>query len=84
MRRSNFRDDWVKARKAAGVTAELHFHDLRHTSNTLASTAGANTRELTTRMGHSISRATLITQHMTSARDRAIADRLKVMIRKSG
>jgi integrase len=44
LRRSNFRDDWVKARKAAGVTAELHFHDLRHTGNTLASTAGASTR----------------------------------------
>jgi integrase len=56
LRRSNFRDDGVKARKAAGVTAELHFHDLRHTGNTLASTAGASTRELMTRMGHSGSR----------------------------
>ncbi|MFF5482343.1 tyrosine-type recombinase/integrase [Streptomyces sp. NPDC012935] len=37
LRRSNFRDDWVRARKATGVTAELHFHDLRHTGNTLAS-----------------------------------------------
>ncbi|MET7971601.1 tyrosine-type recombinase/integrase [Streptomyces mirabilis] len=76
LRRSNFRDDWVKARKDAGVTAELHFHDLRHTGNTLASTAGASTRELMTRMGHSSSRAALIYQHMTSDRDRAIADRL--------
>ncbi|MET9731200.1 tyrosine-type recombinase/integrase [Streptomyces sp. NPDC006458] len=84
LRRSNFRDDWVKARKAAGVTAELHFHDLRHTGNTLASTAGASTRELMTRMGHSSSRAALIYQHMTSDRDRAIADRLGVMIRGGG
>ncbi|MFE4413595.1 tyrosine-type recombinase/integrase [Streptomyces sp. NPDC056821] len=75
MRRSNFRDDWGKARKAAGVTAELHFHDLRHTGNALASTAGASTRELMTRMGHSSSRAALIYQQMTSDRDRAIADR---------
>lgn len=74
LRRSNFRDDWVKARKDAGVTAELHFHDLRHTGNTLASTAGASTRELMTRVGHSGSRAALIYQHMTSDRDRAIAD----------
>ncbi|MFF7929335.1 tyrosine-type recombinase/integrase [Streptomyces mirabilis] len=81
LRRSNFRDDWVKARKDAGVTAELHFHDLRHTGNTLASTAGASTRELMTRMGHSSSRAALIYQHMTSDRDRAIADRLGAMIR---
>nr|WP_234342287.1 tyrosine-type recombinase/integrase [Streptomyces leeuwenhoekii] len=49
LRRSNFRDDWIKARKAAGVTAELHFHDLRHTGNTLASTA--STRELMTPWG---------------------------------
>jgi integrase len=84
LRRSNFRDDWVKARKAAGVTAELHFHDLRHTGHTLASTAGASTRELMTRMGHSSSRAALIYQHMTSDRDRAIADRLGAMIRGGG
>ncbi|MDK1348971.1 tyrosine-type recombinase/integrase [Streptomyces sp. 378] len=83
LRRGNFRDDWVKARKAAGVTAELHFHDLRHTGNTLASTAGAGTRELMTRMGHSSSRAALIYQHMTSDRDRAIADRLGAMTRES-
>ncbi|MET7777901.1 tyrosine-type recombinase/integrase [Streptomyces mirabilis] len=84
LRRSNFRDDWVSARKAAGVTSELHFHDLRHTGNTLASTAGASTRELMTRMGHSSSRAALIYQHMTSDRDRAIADRLGAMIRGGG
>ncbi|MFF4752526.1 tyrosine-type recombinase/integrase [Streptomyces sp. NPDC002514] len=84
LRRSNFRDDWVTARKAAGVSAELHFHDLRHTGNTLASTVGASTRELMTRMGHSSSRAALIYQHMTSDRDRAIADRLGAMIRDGG
>ncbi|MFF1643053.1 tyrosine-type recombinase/integrase [Streptomyces sp. NPDC058246] len=82
LRRSNFRDDWIKARKAAGVAAELHFHDLRHTGNTLASAAGASTRELMTRMGHSSSRAALM--HMTSDRDRAIADRLGSMIRGGG
>ncbi|MFF8992233.1 tyrosine-type recombinase/integrase [Streptomyces sp. NPDC014983] len=76
MRRSNYRGDWGKARKAAGVTSEPHFHDLRHTGNTLASTAGTSTRELMTRMGHSSSRAALIHQHVTSDRDRAIADRL--------
>ncbi|WP_422131934.1 L-tyrosine/L-tryptophan isonitrile synthase family protein [Streptomyces misionensis] len=53
-----------------------HRRRLRHTGNTLASTAGAGTRELMTRMGHSSSRAALIYQHMTSDRDRAVADRL--------
>ncbi|CAM5742230.1 hypothetical protein SAFG77S_02038 [Streptomyces afghaniensis] len=84
MRRSNFRDDWVKDRKTAGITVELHFHDLRHTGNTLASTAGASTRELMTRVGHSSSRAALIYQHMASDRDRTIADRLGAMIRAGG
>ncbi|WP_079158462.1 tyrosine-type recombinase/integrase [Streptomyces caniscabiei] len=70
--------------EVAGVTSELHFHDLRHTDNTRASTAGASTRELMTRMGHSSSRAALIYQHMTSDRDRAIADRLGTMIREGG
>ncbi|MDQ0961139.1 hypothetical protein QFZ66_005017 [Streptomyces sp. B4I13] len=37
-----------------------------------------------TRMGHSSSRAALIYQHMTSDRDRAIADRLGAMIRNGG
>ncbi|MFB7647208.1 tyrosine-type recombinase/integrase [Streptomyces sp. NPDC056084] len=82
LRRSNFRDDWIKARKDAGITADTHFHDLRHTGNTLAA-SGASLRELMTRMGHSTSRAALIYQHMMDGRDREIADRLGSMIRKA-
>ncbi|MFE3902857.1 hypothetical protein ACFXPY_21730 [Streptomyces sp. NPDC059153] len=52
--------------------------------HTVASTAGASTRELMTRMGHSSSRAALIHQHMASDRDRAIADRLGAVIRGGG
>ncbi|KJK58348.1 tyrosine-type recombinase/integrase [Saccharothrix sp. ST-888] len=76
LRRSNFRDDWVAARTKAGVSEEVHFHDLRHTGNTLASQSGASTRELMTRMGHSTTKAALIYQHMTSDRDRTIADKM--------
>ncbi|MFF8680228.1 tyrosine-type recombinase/integrase [Streptomyces sp. NPDC015237] len=81
LRRSNFRDDWINARKKAGVTADVHFHDLRHTGNTLAA-SGASLRELMTRMGHNTPRAALIYQHMVNGRDREIADRLGSMIRK--
>ncbi|MFI6492319.1 tyrosine-type recombinase/integrase [Streptomyces sp. NPDC050564] len=84
LRRSNFRDDRVTARKAAGGTSELHFHNLRHTGKTLASTAGAGARELMPRIGHSSARAALIHQHMTSDRDQTIADRLGAMIRDGG
>ncbi|MFC4016351.1 hypothetical protein ACFOW4_00065 [Micromonospora sp. GCM10011542] len=53
--------------------AGFHFHDLRHTGNTLAASAGASTRELMHRMGHATMRAALIYQHATSERDREIA-----------
>ncbi len=33
--------------------AGFHFHDLRNTGNTLAASAGASTRELMYRLGHS-------------------------------
>jgi integrase len=82
LRRSNFRDDWIKARTKAGVTADVHFHDLGHTGNTLAA-SGASLRELMTRMGHSTPRAALIYQHVVNGRDREIADRLGSMIRKT-
>ena len=60
LRRSNFADTRADARKDAGISADVHFHDLRHTGNTLASSTGASTRELMTRMGHSSTRAALI------------------------
>ncbi|MET7764903.1 tyrosine-type recombinase/integrase [Streptomyces sp. NPDC005393] len=82
LRRSNFRDDWIKAKKGAGITGDVHFHDLRHTGNTLAA-SGASLRELMTRMGHSTPRAALIYQHMVNGRDREIADRLGSMIRET-
>ena len=52
LRRSNFsRRSWRPATRAAGVEG-LRFHDLRHSAATLALAAGANTRELMERMGH--------------------------------
>ncbi|MFD5118962.1 tyrosine-type recombinase/integrase [Streptomyces sp. NPDC058385] len=82
LRRSNFREDWLKALRKAKITTDVHFHDLRHTGNTLAA-SGASLRELMTRMGHSTPRAALIYQHMVNGRDREIADRLGSMIRKT-
>ncbi|MFR9755522.1 tyrosine-type recombinase/integrase [Streptomyces sp. TR06-5] len=82
LRRSNFRDDWIRGRTKAGISGDVHFHDLRHTGNTLAA-SGASLRELMTRMGHSTPRAALIYQHMVDGRDREIADRLGSMIRRT-
>jgi hypothetical protein len=52
---------------------ELHFHDLRHTGNTMAAAQGASLRELMERMGHSSPRAALIYLHATRERDQKIA-----------
>lgn len=73
--RKTFARHWRKARRAAGVE-HLHFHDLRHTGNTLAAATGASTKELMARMGHANPRAALLYQHATADRDRAIAEAL--------
>lgn len=76
LRRGNFRYRiWLVALKKAGLPA-MHFHDLRHTGNTLTAHAGANLRELMARMGHSSTRAAMIYLHSTDERQRAIADAL--------
>lgn len=66
---------WKAARTKAKVE-HLHFHDLRHTANTLAAATGASTKELMARMGHSTARAALIYQHPTRDRDVVIAKAL--------
>ncbi|WFE25764.1 tyrosine-type recombinase/integrase [Solwaraspora sp. WMMD791] len=59
----------------------LHFHDLRHTGNTLAARTGASTRDLMARMGHDSPQAALIYQHATSEADQAIARALHAAMR---
>jgi integrase len=75
LRRSNFRraTRWSSTVQAVGLPANFHFHDLRHTGNQLAAEAGATTRELMRRMGHSTVRAAMRYQHSTDRRDREIA-----------
>ena len=80
IRRSNFtRRVWIPATRAAGVEG-LRFHDLRHTAATLAVAAGASTRELMVRMGHSSSAAALRYQHVMAGRDAGIAAALDELV----
>jgi integrase len=81
LRRSNFnnRRVWLPATRAVGLDG-LRFHDLRHTSATLSIAAGASTRELMARMGHSSSAAALRYQHVMAGRDAAIAAALDELI----
>jgi integrase len=76
LRVGNFRRavKWSNATCAVGLGDGFHFHDLRHTGNTLAAAAGASTRELMHRLGQSSMRAALVYQHAASERDREIAD----------
>ena len=65
--------------RAVGLEG-LRFHDLRHTSATLSIAAGASTRELMARMGHSSSAAALRYQHVMAGRDAAIVAALDELI----
>jgi integrase len=78
-RSSNFGAIWRKVRSQVGRD-DVHFHDLRHFANTLAATAGASTKELMARLGHSTPAAALRYQHATLERDRAIADRMNSLM----
>ncbi|MEU1625805.1 tyrosine-type recombinase/integrase [Streptomyces sp. NPDC020096] len=82
LRRNNFHETWTTALRAAGIKG-VHFHDLRHTGNTLAATGGASTRELMQRMGHSTVRAAMIYQHLVGGRDQEIADHVDRQIKKT-
>lgn len=75
LRRSNFQDEWNKARTAAGAP-ELRFHDLRHAGATWAAQAGATIRELQERLGHASPQAAMIYQHAATDRGQVVADRL--------
>jgi integrase len=77
LRRGNFRrgSGWAKAAAGVGVPG-LHFHDLRHTGNTLAAQTGVSLADLKARMGHDSVRAAMIYQHATSTADRRIANAL--------
>ncbi|MFJ6459931.1 tyrosine-type recombinase/integrase [Streptomyces sp. NPDC091387] len=81
-RRNHFNRLWRKACDLAGIKG-LHFHDLRHTGNTLAAATGASTRELMTRMGHSTARAALIYQHATAERERLIGNAVSAAVEQA-
>ena len=73
---SNFRRRvWLPALGSARLPA-IHFHDLRHTGNQLAASAGATLRELMDRMGHDSERAAMVYLHGSDARQHQIAQTL--------
>jgi integrase len=81
LRRSGFQTQcrWSDSVTQAGLPG-FHFHDLRHTGNTLAADTGASLADLMARMGHGSARAAMIYQHATKQRDKTIADALSATI----
>jgi integrase len=75
LRPGTFGKFWRRARIAAG-RPDLHFHDLRHTSLTLAAATGATLPELMHRAGHSTPNVALRYLHATKDRDRIISEAL--------
>ena len=73
LQRSNFsRLVWRPAVQRLGLDG-LRFHDLRHTAATLAAAAGATTKELMERMGHSSPAVALRYQHVMKDRQVTLA-----------
>jgi hypothetical protein len=71
---------WSEAVSAIGASG-LHFHDPRHTGNTMAARTGASTRELMARMGHDSAQAALIYQHAPAEADREIAAKVNAAVK---
>ena len=75
----NLLTGWKEAITAIGRPG-LHFHDLRHTGNTLAAQTYVSTKDLMARMGQDSPRAALIYQHASRQIDQTIADKLSALI----
>jgi integrase len=81
LRKTTIDRNWRLARKAVrDLPAGFHFHDLRHTANTLAASTGASTAELMHRMGHASSAAALRYQHATKDRDVEVAQLIDTFV----
>lgn len=70
---------WSQATCRIGAPG-LHFHDLRHTGNTLAARTKSSLRDLMARMGHDSPAAAIIYQHATAEADRDIAQSVSDVI----
>jgi integrase len=73
-----FRTPFFAARRAIGHD-DLHFHDLRHFGGVMAAQAGATTKEVMDRLGHTTSTAAMRYQHTANGRDDALAERMSAL-----
>jgi integrase len=78
-----FRGPFFAAREAIGRD-DLHFHDLRHFGGVMAAVAGATTKEVMDRLGHTTSTAAMRYQHVAAGRADALAERLSALAAATG
>ncbi len=76
MRGDAVRQAFVRARRKVDMPAGFRFHDLRHTGQTLAASAGATLKDLMKRLGHSSPAAAQRYLHAVDGRDAEIASAL--------
>jgi integrase len=72
MRGDAVRQAFTRARLKAGMPG-FRFHDLRHTGQTLAASAGATTKDLMLRLGHASPAAAYRYLHAVEGRDAEVA-----------
>ena len=78
-------DEWTlryhykRAAESVG-RPDLRLHDLRHQGAVMAARAGATTKELMTRLGHTTPTMSMRYQHAAAGRDAEIAARMSKMI----
>lgn len=75
MRGDAIRQAFTRARIRVGME-DFHFHDLRHTGQTLAAATGATLPDLMKRLGHASPTAALRYLHSVGGRDQEIANAL--------
>lgn len=78
MTEGRYRPHFFTARQAIGKE-DLHFHDLRHFGGVMAAVAGATTKEVMDRLGHTTSAAAMRYQHVAVGRADALAERLSAL-----
>jgi integrase len=79
MQPSTFYQPFYDARKAVGLPT-LRLHDLRHVALTMAAQAGATTKELMQRAGHTTATMALHYQGVAAGRDAQLAAALSALV----
>lgn len=78
---------WTKAWNGSRAATGLHhirLHDLRHYAGTITAQAGATTKELMSRLGHSSIQAAMRYQHISDQRARSVAERIDDLLGANG